>query len=844
MSYDKALAAMAVHGLAPESLRTDGRIHRFRGEDDKRGKKNAWYLAFDNPLVVTYGSWKDPDARYTFCESGETQPSDEDRKRIAAAMEQRKIEDAKRKRRNAARISRIWEAATPAKRHKYLTAKQIKAHGARTFGKRLVIAMRNSQREVVGLQLIYPNGFKRYMKGSQPTGSYYGIGKPNGTLYICEGFATGATVYELTGSAVAVAFSSGNLGSVTRAMRANLPDTKIVICADNDQWTTIRIAAGDQPNPGVYYATQAANQSGCELRIPEFSDVETKPTDFNDLRALEGDDTAKQQLTGTAKPAQDETPLETAVSSYKPFKALGYDGDGYYYLPRRTNRVCSISASGHGSKANLLALAPLEWWEHEFPAKTGADWLMAANYCMRECEQRGAYNPSNVRGCGAWFDEGRSVLHLGDRLLVDYQSTDISDLATRFIYESKAPMENQIQAKAATIDQGKQLVELFNQIRFEKPVHALLCAGWVTLAPVCGALKWRPHIWLTGRRGTGKSWIQHNLIEPLIGSIALMVQANSTEAGIRQRLQLDARPVVFDEAEAESNQDKRRIQSIIELARQASSESTAEIAKGTSGGAAMSFRARSMFMLGSINVNLSMAADETRFSVLSLKNPSRAPSEIQRFKDFEKQVHATITDDFCAAIRSRTYQMIPTIRKNASCFAQAVAEAIGSQRIGDQVGTLLAGVCALTSDDEINLQQARAWIKGIDFSDAEDADEASDEERCLQHLLEAKVRLQRGERSIAELLRTCMYGIGASDEITESFDTLVRHGLKPDGSALFVSNTHTGIKELLKDSPWSGSWSRVLRRLEIAESHNSMRFAGVVSKCVKLTIGEIITSET
>src|SRR3546814_6554229 len=92
------------------------------------------------------------------------------------------------------------------------------------------------------------------------------------------------------------------------------------------------------------------------------------------------------------------------------------------------------------------------------------------------------------------------------------------------------------------------------------------------MAVICVALNWRPHVWLTGRSGSGKSWLLDNVIRPLIGAIAVYCQSNSTEAGIRQTLATDARPVLFDEAESEDAKAQVRIQQVLELAGQSSSE--------------------------------------------------------------------------------------------------------------------------------------------------------------------------------------------------------------------------------------------------------------------------------
>jgi len=214
-----------------------------------------------------------------------------------------------------------------------------------------------------------------------------------------------------------------------------------------------------------------------------------------------------------------------------------------------------------------------------------------------------------------------------------------------------------------------------------------------------------------------------------------MVQGNTSEAGIRQSTKQDARPVIFDEAESEDAGAQRRMQSVIELARQSSSDSTAQIVKGTVDGHGMAFRMRSMFMLGSINVALSQAADESRFTVVTIAPHERTPEEIERFGRFSVEVGNLFTPENCAAIRARIYRMLPIIRDNAATFAKAVAEELGDQRVGDQLGALLAGWHALIRRDAITLIEARHLISQLDFSDAEEVDQCSDEENCLNRIL-------------------------------------------------------------------------------------------------------------
>jgi putative DNA primase/helicase len=120
------------------------------------------------------------------------------------------------------------------------------------------------------------------LEGGQIGGGYFIIGgAPKKLLYIVEGYATGATVHEATGSPVAVAFNSGNLPSVAKTLREKFPGIQIIICADDDH----RIA----DNPGLTKAKDAAGQVDAKIAIPEFGkNRPEKATDFNDMAAQVG----------------------------------------------------------------------------------------------------------------------------------------------------------------------------------------------------------------------------------------------------------------------------------------------------------------------------------------------------------------------------------------------------------------------------------------------------------------------------------------------------------------------------------------------------------------------------
>ena len=97
-------------------------------------------------------------------------------------------------------------------------------------------------------------------------------------------------------------------------------------------------------------------------------------------------------------------------------------------------------------------------------------------------------------------------------------------------------------------------------------------------------------------------------------------------------------------------------------------------------------------------------------------------------------------------------------------------------------------------------------------------------------------------RSIGELAR---YGAGENlapphpSSRGMANKTLIKHGcrLSDDRRTLLISNTHSAIGAILRDTPWSYKWSLVLKRIDGAEpTTRSFRFGPVVSRAVAVPV--------
>ncbi|MDR3158743.1 MAG: DUF3987 domain-containing protein [Zoogloeaceae bacterium] len=283
--FQDALTARGI--IPPKDLIADGRLHRCDAEG-RGGRGDAAYLLhLDGIAAGGFENWRDgldwENWRADIDRSTLT-PAEEaaHREHIRAAQAARAEEEARRHAEAAEEAGRILKEASPARKHPYLTKKGVKPHAVK-IGEdgRLAIPLRDTAGKLHSLQFIGADGTKRFLTGGQKAGCYYSIGKPNGVLCIAEGFATGASIHEATGHAVAVAFDAGNLRPVAEALRAKLPDVRIVLCADDD-----RLTPG---NPGLTKATEAARAVGGCVAVPVFGEGRMDgQTDFNDLHQAKG----------------------------------------------------------------------------------------------------------------------------------------------------------------------------------------------------------------------------------------------------------------------------------------------------------------------------------------------------------------------------------------------------------------------------------------------------------------------------------------------------------------------------------------------------------------------------
>lgn len=541
--------------------------------------------------------------------------------------------------------------------------------------------------------------------------------------------------------------------------------------------------------------------------------------------------------------AQEEFEEDLIKNSY--FTILGYDVGVYYIFQHEKRQVMSVSKRDF-YEIGLIELAEINWWERHFPKeKGGIDLKLAAEWFFRTANSRGVYDPSRIRGRGAWVDKGRHVYHHGDYLTVDGEHIDIHRMSSSYVYPTARRMPTPAEVPLSD-KEGMSLLDVAAMVRWSMPASAALLAGWTFLAPICGALKWRPHIWLTGAAGTGKSSLQRDFCSALTQGISVYAQGNSTEAGIRQRLRGDALPVLLDEAECNDERERMRMSNVLSLIRQSSTDSQAETLKGTVSGASMNFNIRSMFCLASINTALVLKADIDRMTKLSIRSPTEGDPKDNWAQLQDELIKITKDETLPNRLLARALKMLPQIHKNIAVFTRVAAKHFGTQRDGDQFGTLLAGcwslVTEIPADDEAALKMITAynWQEHVEDHDQDDA------ARALQTILASRIRMPGsiGELSVYELIRETsgLHRDGTVDALLAEA-TLRRHGMIPDhaADALIFGITTPSLRELVDHASFATDLRGQLLRVPGAQRLKQlMSFVGAKSRCISVPLHPIL----
>lgn len=875
------LQAMAGDDLHPKQIIWDSQFHRFPGVGQKKGD-NGFYKAFVDQRGAIYGDNRTK-LRRKWTMKGLKPLTDEERK----VIEQRKKDMEKQAKKDAIaaqkRVDELWAKAEPCENHPYLEKKGLKdVPGLKSVPDKdtgepiLLIPMYSIDQKLENIQRIWPSGKRRQSKGVRRPGLFNTIGAlaPKGysktkRIHVCEGWATGWTIHLATEGTVAVAFFDGGLKTVAVALRKKYPDAHIWICTDNDRWSKVWRGEKKVANPGVIAGREAVKAAKAKLCIPDFEDLEGKPTDYDDLRQREGHAAVRKWLSpkraaeavtimepepGEPAPEIEEEEEDDGVghwSEHAPFRCLGAIGKTHYFIPNDFGQLITL-AQREMTTNGLLALARLSWFKERWPIESGRnkgkpDWTLIVDAIVAHSRSLGPYQPSRLCGRGFWREEDELVIHLGDRLLPPGKKAFIDPSnytpGSGKIYVKLPRLDGPHPKRVLPLDKGTWLMGVFEDLLWEYPVSAYLLAGWVVLAPFSGYLRWRPHVWLTGDAGCGKTTILRELVVPLTAGVSLYAEGSqTTEAGLRQELASDALPVILDEPEKDQNAAVQRVKAIIRMMRSASA-TAAKIYKGTPSGKGLSWESRSMFCLGSVGGSVGGQQDKQRISLLQLRHP-RIFGDVAKQEEHYRSLlnrFVRITPNLARQLLGRTTEWARTgkLDRLLETSIAAATTILGDRRHGDQYGTLLAGAYLLQNDDIPAGEEMVAWMKDLAIHHLVDIEGTEPEgQNLLEELFQVQetVLTQNGnfKVTVGEMVSLVIENPALMREsgrisCADAKKYLRDIGFRVEGGHLYVANQSTWIRKQV-GTAYKHGWHNLLRSMPGAEEGKMMWFTSYSSR--------------
>lgn len=544
-----------------------------------------------------------------------------------------------------------------------------------------------------------------------------------------------------------------------------------------------------------------------------------------------------------------------------PVHVLGMDGDVLYVIDA-LGQLASISDHAFGqNKVQRLFLNRMGYLYWAFPRFSkkltvdGFDTVAVRDALYRAAGERGMWSASNrVRGLGGWTDRaGSFVYHAGEAIFVKGREQPTGDYDGQFYPRRPAIPEPWPREVNDDMLRQTQLVEALNSFTFERQqIDPLLVLGWLASSFLGAALPWRPMLFVVGDRGVGKSSLQA-LVKGVLGD-ALHATADTTPAGIYQRVGQDSLPVAVDELEAGHNNE--RVKGVVALARLAASGAVQF--RGGSNHVATSFTAKNCFFMSAINMPPVPPQDLSRMAIVHLR---------PREAGFSGKPPVVDQETVGRMVLRRLIDRWPAFEETYQAYRAALARGGHDSRGQDTFGALLACADLLLGDElleELKLPTIDGgldrWGKMLAPSSLPEHDDALENwRRCLNHLLTSRIDAWRGGRqqtvgALLDELKEPNSGIGEKEanELLAQIDLKVRRAdeILPSqigGWILCVPNISQQINQVFKGEAWggdgsTGTWSGALRQGEYTgaiikdKKLNKTRINGVERRCTLINL--------
>lgn len=420
-------------------------------------------------------------------------------------------------------------------------------------------------------------------------------------------------------------------------------------------------------------------------------------------------------------------------------RPLGVTTDGmYFYQCGPQGHIVSLHHGKHNKSGFFHLIPDRSFWYGECqmpndPAKL--DWDKAALKYMGLCKEAGYFSMTHIRRSGVWRDDERIVANLGDCLWVDGEFKALYDIEGEYFYDRGPRVPTPGLLPPATNEDLAKLVPIAKQFPFVNDYSHIVCAGLVIVGLIPNLVDWRPHVWLSGQPGSGKSKTAQLLFAGMwVPNGGFAQQSDTTSAGIIEKMDCQCVSVVIDDQRIDSNATSvMRLEDLIAMLRGASSAFEGTVAKGGTRGGKHSVM-KSCFVINSVNYPVSDKQDRERIFNIRCDREKQSDD----WNKFKREVSDTINPAYAASVFHRVLKDSAKILAVIDGFIKhlgVVSEEFGlTARYRDQWGTVMgAAWWTLNPDKEITQAEAIAFFKKYFVREAYEMDVMSEGGPSIAH---------------------------------------------------------------------------------------------------------------
>lgn len=410
----------------------------------------------------------------------------------------------------------------------------------------------------------------------------------------------------------------------------------------------------------------------------------------------------------------------------KPFRILGRLGQGKMVLQKlQTGELRQLNYTAFSQKSVLLSVYPVQsWWENSYLGskeltKRACETIQSS--INAEADGMDLYNSESVRKVGVWEDGGVLYFNRGNSCVVwDWRKKEcvarlcgISSVAPSGMtmiedkFAAAADLESPLQEADA-----KNVLGCIRRWLWEKEWMAELLCGFMFLVPVCGALPFRPHAWLTGETGVGKTELMNRIVLNLAKGFCYRISGSDTsQAGIRRLIGGRGVLMVKDEAEPKTKKGRETMLEIMEVIRDSTSGGKMGAVKVGQDMDLEVFSYHSMFLNASTQMMVMEEQNNNRMVKLCLRYDAQKREHWERVMEATERI---MGDGFGRRWRGRSIRQYPVILENYGTLRSLIYERCKNSRRSDLMGMLLAGYFAAVSNVPVSREAADAWMTARD----------------------------------------------------------------------------------------------------------------------------------